>query len=171
MICSFGTLHRFIDPLEKAQRGVAGLAAVEQIDVGIIIGRGRNGRPAERDDLARVVGAAGDVVNAMPLDVHARNENHVGPGEFFRRHARDVLIDEFDFPLAGNQRRDDQNALRRHEALHVAHERERVVERAEAVTVARKRAENAALVARSEIAQREGFRCFRRGQRFLRHNP
>ena len=53
----------------------------------------------------------------------------------------------------GNQRNDEQDALRRHEALHVAHEREGVVEGAEAVAVAGKDAENLALVARVVIGR------------------
>ena len=85
MICCSGPLHRFVEPLEKPQRRVAHLAAMEQVDVGIIIGRGRNRRPAQRDDLARVMRAPRDVVDAVPLDVHAGNENHVGPREFLRR--------------------------------------------------------------------------------------
>ena len=60
----------------------------------------------------------------------------------------------------GNQRRDDQDALRRHEALHVAHERKGVVEGAEAVAVTGKGEENPALVARLETAQRGRFGGF-----------
>jgi hypothetical protein len=138
---------------------------MEQIDVGIIIGRRGNRRSAEHDHLARVVGAAGDVVDAVALDVHAGNQHHIGPGEVLRRRAPDVLVDEADVPRSGNEGGDDQNPLRRHEALDVAHEQKRVVEGAEAVAVTREHAQNPAPVSRLETAQGGGFGLDRRSVR------
>jgi hypothetical protein len=138
---------------------------VEQVDVGIKIGRGGNRRPAQRHHLARGVRAFRDIVDAGPLDMHSRDKHGIGPGELFRRDPPDVLVHKFDFPTLGEQGHHQQNTLRRHEAPHVAHQREGVVESSETVTVTRERAENPAPVARFERAQRRRFFI---GQDFFR---
>jgi hypothetical protein len=130
---------------------------MEQVDVGIVVGCGGDRGAAQRDDLADIMRAPRDVVDARPLDVHARDENHVGPRELLRRGALNVLVDEHHLPLFRDQFHHQQDALWRHEALHVAHEREGVVEGAEAVAVTREDAEDLALVQRMIIAQDVGL--------------
>ena len=60
--------------------------------------------------------AARDIVDAMPLDMHAGHENDIRPRKIFRLRAVDVFVDKADFPFLRNQRGDDENSLRRHKA-------------------------------------------------------
>ncbi len=146
-------LDCLVEPLEDTQRRIACFPAMQDVDVRVIVRRRGDRRPAESDHLADVMRPPRDVVNAMALDVHARDKNRVGPLEILRLRAVHVLVDETNFPLLRNQRRDDKNALRWHEALHVAHERERMVERAEAVTVPRKADQDLPFIPRNKLPQ------------------
>ena len=152
-----GPLDRFVQPLEQAQRRVAGLAAMQDVDVGIILRRGGNGRPAQRHDLIVVMRAPRDVVNAVALNVHARDEHGVRPGEIFRQRAVHVLVDKAHLPLLRDQRRDDEDALRRHETLHIAHQRKGMIECSEAVTVTRKTDEDFPFIPWDKLPQPRRF--------------
>jgi hypothetical protein len=47
------------------------------------------------------MGAAGDAENLVLLDMHAADENRVGPGEFSRRGRPYVLVDKPHLPALG----------------------------------------------------------------------
>jgi hypothetical protein len=66
-------------------------------------------------------GAARNVVNLSCLDVHAADEDDIGPGEIGGGCRRNVLVDETHRPVFRHVGRNDKQALRRHECPHVVH--------------------------------------------------
>ncbi len=126
-------------------RGVADLAHVEVVEVRVLFGGAGHRGTAEHRHLACGVRALGDLVDLRLLDVHARHEHRVGPGEFLRGGALDVLVDEPALPGLGHVGRDQQEALRRHEGLHAAHQRVGVGECPEGWRVGGEDAQDASL--------------------------
>ena len=134
-----------VEAADQVVGGVAHLADVQIVELGIHLGRARHRRPAERRDLAGRVGARADVLDLRLLDVHAAHQHHVGPGEVGLGRARDVLVDEAHRPGVRHVGGDQQEPLRRHEGAHPAHQRKGMLERAERRRVGGKHAEDAAL--------------------------
>jgi hypothetical protein len=75
--------------------------------------------------------APADRLDLRLLDVHPAHEHRVGPQEIVRSRAIEVLVDESDLPARWQSRRDDQQALRRHEGAHAFGQRIGIFEGAE----------------------------------------
>jgi len=114
------------------------------------------------------VRAGGNVVDLRRLDVHAADHDDVGPLEFGRRRAADVLVDETDRPAFGHIGRDEEEALRRHEGAHALHQAVGVVERAKSGGVMREDAQHPALVPDRDRAAHTTSVCWRRHGRLPR---
>src|SRR5271167_692685 len=89
----------------------------------------------------------GDVMDALALNVHAGNKNHVGPGEILRLDRVNVFINKPDFPILRDQFGNQQNPLWWHEPLN-SDERKSVIKSAETIAVFGESTENAAPAAR-----------------------
>src|ERR671919_1520657 len=59
-----------------------------------------------------------DALEVRTLNMHAADENHIGPLIISRCCRADVLVHEADVPLARQVGGDDQETLRRHEGPH-----------------------------------------------------
>ena len=126
--------------------GISHLADVEIVDVGIHLGRGGCRGAAQHHDLAGCVRALGDIVDLLALHVHAADQDDVGPFELGGGGLADILVDEADRPSFRHVRRDQEEALRRHEGAHPLHQPIGVVEGTERGRVMRKNAQDPASV-------------------------
>ena len=133
-----------LQPGEQLVGGVAELADVQVVELRIELRAGRHRGPAQHRRLAREMGPPADVLDLAPLDVHAADEHHVGPGEIRLGRAGHVLVDEADLPVLRQGRGDDQQPLRRHEGLHAVGQLVRIVEGAEGRRVPGRHAQRAA---------------------------
>ncbi len=120
---------------------------MEEVDLRIVLGRRGDRRPAESDHLAC---EAREVENLPALDVHARHEYCIGPGELALRHGADVLVDELDLPFPWYERREEEDPLGRHEGLDGAHQGKGVIEGAEGLRVGGKDAKDPPDIRRAE---------------------
>ena len=132
--------------------GLADLADMEIVEVGIHFRRAGHRWPAERGHLAGGFRAAGDVVNLRRLDVHAADQDGIGPGEIGGAGRPDILVDEADRPWLGHVGRDQQQALRRHEGAHPPEQVIGVGKRAERGRIGRKYAKDPAGIAGGQRA-------------------
>ena len=96
------------------------------------------------------VRTAREVENLPALDVHARHEDGVGPGELALLHGADVLVDELDLPFPGHERRDEEDPLGRHEGLDGPHQGKGTIEGAEGLRVSGKDAKDTPDIRRAE---------------------
>ena len=119
---------------------------MQDVDLGIVSGRGRDRWPAQYRHLAVLMGAAVQLVDEAALHVHAAHEHGVGPGEICVGRRRDVLVDEPHLPVARQIGGDDQQPLGRHEGAHAGDQRKGMLERPEGRRIARKDAEDAPAV-------------------------
>ena len=135
-----------IEPRHQRIGAVAELAHMQVVDLRIHLRRRRGRGPAQHRDLAGRLGAGMDVAHLRGLDVHGRDHDGIRPAELGRGRRPDVLVDEAHFPGRRHIGRDQQQPLRRHERPHPAHQPVGMVEGAERRGVARKHAQNPALV-------------------------
>ncbi len=138
--------HALVQRRDQGVGAVAQLPHMQVVELRIHLGRGRDRGPAQHRDLAGRLRAGMDVAHLRGLDVHGRDHHRVRPGEFGRGRRPDVLVDEADLPGFRHIGRDQQEALRRHEGPHPAHQPVGVVEGAEGRRVARKDTENPTLI-------------------------
>ena len=127
--------------VERGDQGISAVpefADVEILDFGIHLRRCRGGRAAERHQLAGRLDAAVDIPDLRRLDVHAADQNHIGPVEIGAARPRDVLVDEPHLPLRRHIGRDQQQPLRRHKSAHAIHQPVGVRKRAERRRISRK---------------------------------
>ena len=83
-----------VEDLHELVGGVADLTQVDIVEIRVFLGRSRDRGAAEHRHLAGLVGAGADLVDLRLLDMHARHEHRVGPGEILGGRAGDVLVDE-----------------------------------------------------------------------------
>ena len=113
---------------------------------GYISGEADADGPPSMTTLPGRVRALGDIVNLRRLDVHAADQDDVGPLEFGGGRLADILVDEADRPPFRHIGRDQEQALRRHEGAHPLHQPIGVVEGAERGRVVRENAQDPASV-------------------------
>ncbi len=135
-----------IDQRNDLVGGVAHLADMQVVDLGIHLGRRRGRRAAQRHRLAGRMRAVGDVVDLRGLHVHAADHHHIGPGEIGGGRGVDVFVDETDRPALRHVGGDQQQPLRRHERPHALHQPVGVVKSAEGRGVAREHTQDPPLV-------------------------
>src|ERR1700722_13190520 len=83
-----------------------------------------------------------DITNLRQLNVHAANENDIGPRKGRWICALDILVDEPDLPALGQIGSDDQYTLRGHEGAYARYELKRVSKSAEGRSIGRKDAKD-----------------------------
>ena len=128
---------------KQLRGGVADLANVDIVEFRIKLGARRDRGTAQHGWLSGRVGAAADVDDPGALDMHAADEHRVGPGKVLRLCRVYVFVDEPDLPAGRHRRRDDQQALRRHEGTQIAGNVIGIVERTQGWFIAGKDAQNA----------------------------
>ncbi len=124
---------------------------MEIVEIGIKLRTGGNGWAPEGADLAPGVGAAGDILHRLALDVHAADKDRIRPVEFAILRRADILIDEANLPPFRQIGGDQQDALRRHEGAH-PHQFVSMLEGAERGGIARKNAQDAARMVNDDLA-------------------
>ena len=72
---------------------------------------------AERNRQIVLVGAAADVVDLRPLDVHTADEDRICPDEIVIGRGGNVFVKEADFPASRERCRNQKQTLRRHKGL------------------------------------------------------
>lgn len=142
--------HGLVEAAEQIERPIAHLATMEEIDFPVVLGRSGDRGTAERNDLACAVCAARQVKNLSALDMHARHEDGVGPGQLALHYRADVLVDEPDLPFPGHERRNKEDALWWHEGLDGTHQRKSVIEGAKSPRVGWKDTKDAPDIRRTE---------------------
>ena len=136
-----------VEPRDQPVGAVAELPDMEVVELRIHLRRARHRGTTQRGDLAGGSRAARDVANLPGLDVHAADQDHVGPGNVGFGRGRNVLVNEADRPAFGHIGRDQQQSLRRHERTHVMHQPVGMGKSAERRRVNRKNAQNPARAA------------------------
>jgi hypothetical protein len=83
-----------------------------------------------------------NVKDLLALNVHARHQDDVSPGQLAFQYRTNVFIDEPDFPLSGHEGRDEEDSLRRHESLNGPHQGKGVIKSTEGLGIGRKNTKN-----------------------------
>jgi hypothetical protein len=65
-----------------------------------------------------------DVADLRRLNMHAADQDNIGPGEIVGFRGRDILVDETDLPPLRQIGRKHQEPPGRHESAHVVKQRE-----------------------------------------------
>jgi hypothetical protein len=134
-----------IEILDQPVGGIAELADMQDVGVGIVLGTPGDGRTAEHDRTSVAVRAPNHVVDARTLHVHARDEDRVGPAEIVLARGARVLVDEAHVPRVRQIGGHGEQTLRRHERSHTpAEKRVRVLKGPEGARVDGIHAENPA---------------------------
>ncbi len=135
-----------IEQRDEPVRRIAEFADVQVVELRVALGSRGNRRPAQDGKRAGGFGTPLDIADLLRLNVHAADENHVGPGELRRLRPSHVFVDESNVPALREPGGHDQQALRRHEGANPTHQRVGMGKGAERRAVCRKNAENTALV-------------------------
>src|SRR5476651_362539 len=96
----------------------------------------------EHHNFSGGVGSLAYIVHPAALDVHAADKDRIGPSEVPGTRRPHVFIDEADIPRIWKHRRDDKQALWRHERANPAGQRIGVFEGAERRDITGKYAKN-----------------------------